>query len=284
MQKFLLVARNLGIKKVRITGGEPFFRRNFWQFLEKVGKKFSDFDFRLTTNGTLLQSKVELRRLKEIGFKGLNISLDTFNRKIFQEITGTDLLDRVLQTIFWGLEVGLKIKVNAVALKNINDKELLDFVNFAYKYPLDVRFIEFMPIGNKTRWKKDYFWSAKEILASLKQEVDLDPLLSLGEEENSGPARVFKLVGGQGRIGVISPLSDHFCDSCNRLRITSQGRLRPCLFSDKEYNLLPLVRHPKLGIEYLEKVIRRASKNKPIGAHLLANKGKCSSEMVQIGG
>ncbi|MDK2921362.1 MAG: 3,8-cyclase [Desulfonauticus sp.] len=284
MEKFLLVAESIGIKKVRLTGGEPFLRRNFWDFLEKLGKEFNNFDFRLTTNGTLIKSKKELLKLKELGFKGLNVSLDTFDKDKFLQITGASYLNQVLQTIFWGLEAGLKIKINAVALKGLNDKELVDFANFAYKYPVDVRFIEFMPIGQKTRWKKEYFWSAQDILRQLTQEVEVLPLDS--QEQTAGPARVFQISGGKGRIGVISPLSDHFCERCNRLRITSQGRLRPCLFSDREYKLLALVRNSKLSLKHLEKVISLAIKHKPVGAHLLEkNKNKvCDSAMVGIGG
>ncbi|SDN90505.1 cyclic pyranopterin phosphate synthase [Desulfonauticus submarinus] len=283
MEKLLYVASELDIKKVRLTGGEPFLRRNFFEFLEKLTSKFPEFDFRITTNGTITGNRNSLVRLKEMGLKGLNVSLDTFSRDKFVQITGKDLLSEVLNTIYLGVEIGLRIKVNAVALKGINDSELKQFVQLAIDYPVDVRFIEFMPVGEKTLWKRDYFWSAEEILQEMQKIVELTPVQ---HKVNSGPARVFVIKEGKGRIGVISPLSNHFCNECNRLRFTSQGKLRPCLFSDKEYNLLGLLRNSKISLSQLKKVIELIGKNKPIGAHLLAERQKevCLTKMVNIGG
>ncbi|MDQ7033213.1 MAG: GTP 3',8-cyclase MoaA [Desulfonauticus sp.] len=283
IEKLLVVAQRLGFKKVRLTGGEPFLRRNFFDFLERLSKKFSELDFRITTNGTLINDDNLLSKLKALGIKGLNVSLDTFSRDTFEKITGKDLLHNVVDTIYMGLDLGLRIKVNVVALKGINDQELKQFIDLACLFPVDVRFIEFMPIGDKTIWKKEYYWSAEDILKNIKEMV---PLIPIEHGQNSGPAKIFEIKDGRGRIGVISPLSNHFCAECNRLRFTSQGRLRPCLFSDKEFNLLGLLRSPKITLERLEKVITLIAQNKPMGFHLLKmyqNK-VCSTTMVSIGG
>ena len=283
MERLLRAACSLGIKKVRLTGGEPFLRRNFWDFLTKLTANFPELDFRITTNATLLAQEDAILRLKDLGIFKLNISLDTFSPKKFKLITKTDLLKNVLKAIELGLKHGLGLKINVVALKGINDDELEKFVLFACEHPVDVRFIEFMPIGQKNLWSQDYFWSSEQILNAIQKIVTLEKLKHL---YTSGPATVYKIVGGKGRIGVISPLSNHFCNECNRLRITSVGRLRPCLFSDQEYKLVGLLRNPKISQNQLELVLAKISLNKPIGTELLKQKNKevCLTKMVNIGG
>lgn len=274
---------SLGVSKVRLTGGEPFVRKDFIDFVSSLRAELPELDLRVTTNGTLLGGVVS--RLADIGIQGLNISLDTLSREKYQRITGRDYFTRVRQAIDDCLEQGVKVKINCVALNGFNDSELADFVRFAQDHPIDIRFIEFMPVGEGTVWGERYFWSADSILADIQKLVALEPVDP--KSENHGPARMYSLAEGQGRIGLISPLSNHFCASCNRFRITPDGRLRTCLFSDQEYDLRSLLRSAA-GPEAVLKLMREAGVKKPIGHDLLQTTRECVSvcgrRMSTIGG
>lgn len=293
MLKLIGLARDLGVRKVRLTGGEPLVRRDVLPFLDKVLTRYPGLDLRLTTNATVLPGKARL--LKSFGLERVNISLDTLRREVFERITGRDHYLDVRRAIDECLAEGLKVKINAVALHTINDQDLPGFIDLATRLPLDVRFIEFMPMGQNTSWSSDYYWTAQNIVeqASGLAELKLVEHCLAGKPtagDTHGPARMYDIVGGQGRFGVISPLSDHFCGTCNRLRITSDGRLRTCLFSDKQYRLRPLLRHPKLGPEFVRTVLERAGKRKPLGYQLLAKAAEsakhavCATHMSGIGG
>jgi GTP 3',8-cyclase len=283
------LAHESGVEKVRLTGGEPMVRREFMAFIERALSSFPSLDLRLTTNATLLPGNAA--RLKSLGLSKVNISLDTLRRDVYEKITGADFYGQVRRAIDESLEHGLGVKINVVALKGVNEQDLSGFVDMAASLPLDVRFIEFMPIGAGTSWKQDYYWPAAEIVEQAGRMADLRPLDETSCERNHGPATMYSIQGGVGRIGVISPLSNHFCRSCNRLRITSDGRLRTCLFSDRQYRLRPLLRHPKLGVEFVRKVLERARQRKPLGYTLLqeaqeaAHKAAvCNTRMQGIGG
>lgn len=276
---------SLGVRKVRLTGGEPMVRRDFIGFLERARSRFPDLDLRLTTNGTQMAGQAAI--LRSIGLNKINISLDTLDRGKYERITGRDCYGLVRRAVDDCLEQGITVKVNAVALKGVNDDELPAFVDFARSHPVDLRFIEFMPIGAGTEWGQKYFWPVQDILDSAARHADLVSLTA-DAEGTHGPARCFAIEGGLGRLGFISPLSNHFCDSCNRLRITSQGSLRTCLFSDKEYRFRAMLRHPKLGIKAVEKLFRLAGADKPLGYALLKQAAQqrmvCSKAMSSIGG
>ncbi len=279
------IVSRMDVQKVRLTGGEPFVRRDILYFLNRVKNSFPGLDIRLTTNATLIAGKI--RALKDIGIKGLNISLDSLDRDKYQRITGRDCLNNVLASIDRCLEVGIRVKVNVVALKGVNDDELEGFVDLALTRPLDVRFIEFMPIGQKTLWQKNNFWRSDEIVRSAAGITALEPVDE--QDMNHGPARIFNLPGGLGRIGVISPLSNHFCLTCNRLRITADGRLRTCLFSDRDYRLLPLIRSSRISPDRLKTVLERAGLKKPMGHEIMGQssseqKSFCQRIMSSIGG
>ncbi|CCO25372.1 GTP 3',8-cyclase MoaA [Maridesulfovibrio hydrothermalis] len=283
MLRLIDLAATMNIKKLRLTGGEPFARRGFMGFVAEIMQRHEDMDLRITTNGTTIESLVP--DLKKIGVKRLNISLDTLDRKTFEEVTGKDHLDDVLNTISACLSAGIKVKINAVAMKGVNDKELGSFINFAKENPLDMRFIEFMPMGDDTK-SDNNFWSADEILEQGQQFANLIPVKRT--PENRGPARMYTIEGGKGRLGLISPVSSHFCGTCNRLRITSDGHLRTCLFSDKTYRLRNILRNPALGDDFLLRVIAAATRDKPLGYHLLESRsgseGVCETQMSAIGG
>jgi len=277
------LAGEMGVGKVRLTGGEPLVRRDFLKFLERLAQRMPGMDVRLTTNGTLLSGKV--RALKDIGLRVLNVSLDTLDDEKYEAITGQDKYYAVREALDEALAAGLEIKLNAVAMRGINDDELGAFIGLARDLGVDVRFIEFMPIGDKTRWDLKYMWPADEILAAARNHADLEPVIGNGRTD--GPARIWRIAGSRGRLGLISALSHHFCDRCNRLRVTPDGRLRTCLFSDKEYRLLPLMRSRNLGREALVRVIEAAVRNKPMGYKLLQEMNEnsvCHRAMTSIGG
>lgn len=275
------LARELGIGKLRLTGGEPFARRGLMDFIAALLDRYPGLDLRLTTNATLLAGKPAA--LAALGVSAVNISLDTLDRKKYADITGLDRFDAVRQAIDESLEAGLRVKLNAVALRGVNTDEIPAFVALAKAYPLDVRFIEFMPVGGGTLWKKENYIAAKDVLELAERTAELTPIPH--EHTTGGPARMYSIDGGLGRFGVISPLSDHFCATCNRLRITSDGKLRTCLFSEREYRLRQLLRNPKFGLPMVRRVIALALRNKPLGYEVLNPGGtKKARKMSAIGG
>ncbi|GAB6038508.1 GTP 3',8-cyclase MoaA [Fundidesulfovibrio butyratiphilus] len=272
-----------GLKKVRLTGGEPLTRRGFDRFLGRLADSWPNLDLRMTTNATLLPGHA--RRLAGLGLRAVNISLDSLRAETFRRITGCDLFDRARRAVDECLEAGLTVKINAVALKGINDAELPDFLQLATQAPLDVRFIEFMPIGLDTAWESSLYWSGQDILAQASRHVELVP--EAETVADAGPARMWRIAGGLGRLGVISGISGHACAQCNRLRLTSDGRLRPCLYSDREYRLRPMLRNSKVSEASVERVIRAALARKPVGRDILMAKSTravCRKAMTAIGG
>lgn len=272
-----------GVEKIRLTGGEPFARKGFIPFVAKLHGRYPDLDLRVTTNGTMLDGRIEA--IRDAGVTCLNISLDTLEREKFREITGVNGYDRVRASIDACLKAGVRVKVNVVALKGINDDELPGFVTFARDHGLDVRFIEFMPIGYKSRWNRDNYWPADDIIAAVEELVSLNEVREISR--NSGPARMYRIAGGSGRIGVISAVSHHFCESCNRFRITSDGKLRTCLFSDKEYDVRTILRKPGHDGQELLELFLRANVEKPMGYKLLQDRERtavCDRVMTAIGG
>lgn len=280
------LAQRLGMRKVRLTGGEPFVRKGFADFLVHSLRRFPKLDLRVTTNATLLAPHVE--RLARAGLRRVNISLDTLDPQRFARITGQDMFDRVRSAMDACLEAGITVKINAVALAGINDDELPAFVELARTRPVDVRFIECMPVGQGVDQGVGETppWTACRILSEAARHAELEPV-ERGDPDR-GPARMYRIDGGPGRLGVISPLSCHFCDQCNRLRITSDGTLRTCLYSERGYRLRPLLRHPDLGIGKVEQVVRLALARKPRGADLLTRRmsgeAVCATRMHSIGG
>ncbi len=240
LHRFVTVAVSMGMTKVRLTGGEPLVRRGVLEFIQSLGYIDGLEQVRLTTNGVLLQEKAS--HLFQAGIRNLNISLDTLQRKKFARITGRDLFHRVWQGIETARDLGFRVKLNVVAMRGVNDDEFLDFARLSLTEPLQVRFIEFMPVGARSSWDKKYFFAAGDIQSMISQTHDLQPEQGRKKE---GPARVFRItdrLGHYGKIGFISPISHHFCDSCNRLRLTSEGRLRACLLSDQETDIRELLR------------------------------------------
>lgn len=281
--RFAKILKNMGIGKIRITGGEPFARKNCAPFLLDLRDAFPDVKLSVTTNGSLLEPW--LSDLARISPESINISLDSFNRDSFLKITGQDSLNKVLRNIERLLLAGIRVKLNAVALRGVTDRELDDFIYTVRKEPMDIRFIEFMPMGASTRWAPEMFLPAGELKNMFMEKVQLeeepraDPL--------AGPARMHKIKGAKGKLGFISAISDHFCKLCNRLRLTSDGKLRTCLFSDKEYEIAPFLRNPQISDQMIAKAVADANAIKPLGEDILRNKKNkavADKEMYGIGG
>lgn len=281
--RLIALSRSLGIEKVRFTGGEPFCRKDFPEFLGRMLTEHPDLRFMVTTNGTFLQDQA--KDLAKLGLARVNVSLDSLERVNFTRITGVDALDKVLGGIDAALTHGMGVKINAVALAGVNEHELKNFLQLTRRLPVDVRFIEFMPIGATSAWQPDMVWSAAEILAKAQSFGRLVPVEQ--KDGPKGPARLWQLTGAKGRFGIISPMTGHFCASCNRLRVTSEGALRTCLYSDNEADLRSMLRNPKVSDAAILRTIQAASLVKPVGADLLAARqglSVCSTPMRAIGG
>ena len=283
MLRIVRILRASGVEKVRLTGGEPFVRKGSLNFLAMLRAENPDLDLRITSNGTLLADLAP--ELKKIGVNGVNLSLDSFDAKTFAEITGRDMLSKVLAGLDALLVQNIPVKLNAVALRGITEKELDNFLHVATTMNLDVRFIEFMPMGEHTRWGKDLFLPVEALIRQAREKYSL-----VREEVTSltlGPARMYRIEGKRGRLGFISPVSSHFCHSCNRLRLTAEGRLRLCLYDDREYPLRGVLRDPNVRDEDLCRQIASYVHRKPLGIQLLeARKRNCVATrgMSGIGG
>ena len=278
------VAVAMGITKVRLTGGEPLVRRDVLGFIRDLTKIPHLDDIRITTNGVLLERYG--RELYETGVTKVNISLDSLRRERVAEITGADCFDQVWRGIETVLALGFSpVKLNMVAMRQINDDEILDFARLSQRLPLQIRFIEFMPIGASSRWNADTYISTDEIMARIST---LGELIPLQKGRNDGPAQVFRLgAEAAGSLGFISPLSHHFCDRCNRLRLTSAGTLRSCLLHDEEIDLRSVLRAQGSDASIREALLA-AIRNKPQGHQLeerLRQSGSdCHGRMSRIGG
>ncbi|ADU64856.1 GTP 3',8-cyclase MoaA [Desulfurispirillum indicum] len=234
--RVLNLLHGLGVSKVRITGGEPLARRGIGKLIRQISAiGFSDIA--MTTNGVLLPRFAGL--LRECGLKRVNISLDSLHPERFASITGVDSFEQVWKGIQAAQENGLvPIKINAVAIRGINDDEIADFVALTEHEDISVRFIEYMPVGIRDRYNTDQLVSVAEMLSQVKNRFSIEPL----DQERYSTARMFRIVGGRGTFGFISPMTEHFCHTCNRLRITADGKIKTCLFSKQEHDFLPMLR------------------------------------------
>lgn len=225
------VFASLGVNRIRITGGEPLVRKGLCQFLDKLTKINNIQEVMLTTNGALLEKYAE--DLYKAGVKRLNISLDSLIPEKNKYITGVDKTDEILAGIKKAVETGFSpIKVNSVIIRDFNDDEIISFAELSAKYNIICRFIEFMPIGNSENWSEKNIVYGDEIIKRLK---DFEPL-EMPRDKHSGPAVNYKLNNG-GIIGIITPISKHFCSECDKLRITADGKIRPCLLYDNEIDI-----------------------------------------------
>ncbi|WBB29456.1 GTP 3',8-cyclase MoaA [Parvimonas micra] len=261
------VASKNGIKKIRLTGGEPLVRRGFINLCKQISKIDEIEDIAITTNGVYLKEMAD--ELFENKVRRINFSLDTLIKEKYNDITRRNDFDKTMESLFYAIKKGFKVKINVVLIGGFNDDEIQDFVNLANKYDLEVRFIELMQIGETANWSKDKFVSNKIVLEKVP-ELEFDGV--------SGVAKIYKIKGQKGRIGLISPISCSFCEDCNRIRLTSDGKLKPCLHSKDEINL------KGLSGEELEEVFKRGIFEKPEKHHLEDGKSESARDMNKIGG
>jgi cyclic pyranopterin phosphate synthase len=271
------------IKKIRFTGGEPLERRgvlDFFKMLRQVKQK-NNFEFCLTTNGTLLEGNIS--RLKDLGLNKLNISLDSLNPERYKYITGSDSLNSAINSILKAKELRFdELKINVVVIRGINDDEILDFIDFFKDTQTCVRFIEYMPFKNNS-WNKNAFMSCFEIKEMIERKYVLIEINDNGNQV----ARNYNIEGYKGKVGFISPISNHFCGSCNRIRIQSNGSLKLCLFSSglDDINLKKYIRDIRYSDERIAKVVfdKLQSKEKE-HAGIKELKIQKENNMISIGG
>jgi cyclic pyranopterin phosphate synthase len=275
------VAAAEGIREVRLTGGEPLVRVGVVELVRMVAAVPGIEDISLTTNGLLLGPMAH--DLAQAGLKRVNVSLDTLNPDCFKAITRGGTLEKTLDGIRLAGEARLApIKLNTVLMRGVNDDELETLARLTLEHPWQVRFIEIMPVNNRAGWGEGFpapeqtYYPISEMLARL-EKIGLQPV---DKQVGQGPAREYRLPGAMATIGFISPLGDAFCKTCNRLRLTADGNLRPCLLSDVEVPVLAALRRGESPLE----TIRQAIALKPEGHELEGGRQAYGRCMSQIGG
>lgn len=269
----------LGVKKIRLTGGEPLVRKEFPEILERLST--FPVELTLTTNGVLIHKHIEV--LKKSGVRSVNVSLDTLNREKFQKLTRRDQLDQVWENILLLLQESFRVKVNAVALHGLIEDEICDFVQQTEKLPLHVRFIEFMPFAGN-HWQSNKVVTAAQMLDLVKTKFEVVKL----EDKKHDTAKKYQVLGFKGTFAFITTMSEHFCGDCNRLRLTADGKIKNCLFGKEELDLLGALRRG----EEVESLIRLSvsRKHAALGGqfspdYLKANPDAIENRsMIKIGG
>ena len=279
IERFVRIAAGRGVRKIRVTGGEPLVRRGVPKLVQKLAAVTGIEEVALTTNGVLLpQLAVPLR---EAGLSRLNVSLDSLDRETFERLARRDGLRQTLDGIDAALEAGFSpLKVNAVAMRGSTERELLDFARLAREKPVIVRFIEFMPLDADGAWKRENILTRREIVERIHAEYPLEPV----EGRGSSPAERFRFKDGKGEIGVIASVTDPFCDLCDRIRITAEGKLRNCLFAVEETDIRALLRGGADDEQIAEAVAQNVAQK--WRGHLInhADFVKPERAMSQIGG
>lgn len=272
MEKIAKVFVNLGVNKIRLTGGEPLLRNGILDIVEKIGKLEGLKDFSITTNGVLL--KKYAKELKLRGLNRVNISLDTLDEEKYKYITRVGKLKDVMDGIIAAKEAGLTpIKINTVLIDGFNDNEIKDLARLTEYEDLDVRFIELMPIGEAIKYEPEGYISNSIVLEKLPE------LIEIQKNDPSSPALYYKLPNAKGKIGLINPISCKFCEYCNRVRLTAQGRIKLCLHSNDEIDVREALRNG----QDIEKIIIDAIGQKP-ESHHLEDGQYVSKKMYEIGG
>ena len=252
----------LGIEKLRLTGGEPMMRRDIEIIIQKLAtlKAKGLKDLALTTNGYFLPDRAE--GLKAAGLDRITISLDSLKRDVFKQMTGVDVLDQVLAGIEAAKKAGLQpIKINAVIVRGHNEDEVGDFAAFAREHDVKMRFIEFMPLDSGHDWSRDDVVSGREIRASINERF---PLVALDVQRGSETSSRYRFAdGAPGEIGIIAPVSEPFCGACSRIRLTADGQIRTCLFSTVEHSLRDVVRSGATRAEIIEYIHSVVMKKEP---------------------
>lgn len=287
IERLVEIAASKGITRVRLTGGEPLVRKGVADLIRNIKAIPGIERIALTTNGLLLPQMAE--ELKEAGLSRVNISLDTLDPEQFRMITRTGELQQALEGIDAALKVGFNpVKINAVTVRSLH-QDYLAFAKLSLDRPLHLRFIEYMPVGESSGvdgcgWGKADVISSEEVFDIINEQAQSEGLGKLrpageGQPEGWGPARYFSFEGAEGTVGFISPMSNHFCSQCNRIRLTADGKVRPCLFSDTEYDVSEALRSG--DNESVDRILSQVLREKPDEHHF---KVGTERHMSQIGG
>ena len=238
IQRVAQIVSRMGINRLRLTGGEPLMRKNLPVLIKMLNEVDGIDDIAMTTNAYFLKDQAQ--SLKDAGLKRLNVSLDALDPKKFRDVNRRDCLQSVLDGLDTARKVGFKsIKINAVAVRNFSETEIMSLIEMGRSDGFEIRFIEFMPLDSDKVWERDKVLFGHEIVNMIKENYELVPI------DNSleiGPASEYNFADGKGKIGIITAVSNPFCDHCNRIRMTADGKLRTCLFSTGETNLKELIR------------------------------------------
>lgn len=262
--RIVRIAAGLGVRKIRLTGGEPLLRPGLVALVASLSGIEGIEDMSLTTNGLLLGSMAG--KLAEAGLRRVNVSLDSLKPERYRAVTRGGSMDDVLRGITAAEDAGLlPVKINMIPIRGFNDDEIEDFARLTLHKPFQVRFIEFMPIGAREFWSPEKYVPTDEIRARVSAVAPIEPL----KIRRSGTARYYTFEGAAGVLGLISPVTHHFCSMCNRLRLTSDGKLRPCLFSEREIDVKSALRCGAAD-EEIEALLRLSVEAKPEG-HMIGH-------------
>ncbi len=259
--RFVRLIGGLGVTRVRLTGGEPLLRRDILNIIRALKEIETVKDLSITTNGSRLASLVGANGrspLREAGLDRINISLDSMEPERFKAVTLSDTFHQVLEAVFLALQAGFPVKLNMVVLKGLTRQEIIRFVQLAKDYPLEVRFLEFMPLCG-TGWRPDLVLPIQDVRSIVFENFQLEEL-----PRNGNVAQSFAVRGGKGSVGFIASLTESFCGTCSRIRLTADGKIRPCLFSEKEVSIKELLRDNAPDAEII-RTIRHAAAIKPKG-------------------
>ena len=274
----------VGVRRARLTGGEPLVRGQLHRLIERLAQIENIEEVSLTTNAHLLERKVD--GLFSAGLRRVNVSLDTLERSRFARITRGGNLDRVLSAIDCSVGAGLQTKTNTVVIRQENCHEIIDITRYAIAHGFVARFIEFMPIGARTEWSTTRLVKADEIREILARHYRLEPC---GREPGRGPAKYWRLFGDEtpaegARVGIIGAVSECFCESCNRIRLTSQGGLRPCLADDREVDLRSILRSGGSQEDLLYAIRNSLTRKRAAHPFLESHLRATRKQMASIGG
>jgi cyclic pyranopterin phosphate synthase len=280
IERFARIAAGLGIAKLRVTGGEPLVRRDLPVLIRSLASIPGIRDLALTTNGVLLPELAG--PLYDAGLRRLNVHLDTLDRARFEQITRRDDLPKVLAGLTRAKELGFRIKLNAVAVKNLVEADIVPMARFAREHGFEVRYIEFMPLDAQGIWDRSKVLLADDLIATLSREIS--PLVAVPDPDPRAPATEYAFADGGGTVGFIASVSRPFCLNCNRLRLTADGKVRYCLFAIEEDDVKSLLRSGAPDDE-IEALVRRNVAGKWIGHEINSAKFVAPPRpMYSIGG
>lgn len=280
MLRLVHILTDHGVEKVRITGGEPFVRKNLLYLLERLRRIEALKRLSITTNGTLTGSY--LPDLERLGIRSINLSIDSFDPDRFRKITRRDDFLKVQDTFHQLIERGFDVKINCVVMQGINEVDVLPMARLVYQYPVSVRFIEEMPFNGAATYKGALEWNHRKILETLQNEM---PDIRRVNHEDTATSEVYEVPGGLGHIGIIAAYSRTFCGTCDRIRLTPTGHLRTCLYGGDELDVRDLLRSQRSDQEILEAVQNTLYHRKKDGFEAERAQQRAGKEsMSKIGG